>query len=248
MVLRSTKKNTISYSRPADRKETSIGINTKNYSNEKPVTQASRTEISLLSKSSLPDTVLSKTASVINQTGKLVGNSGANLSKFTSRFITNPENSGRRTLISYVPLALNLLSIPKYIGALKGFMEGNARQSVADFISGLILNSVASDSKKLALTDSSVIAKSLLPTSLVKLTGLGVMELSKQLDNGSGRLTKLAGSESMNWGINSLFTEILGPVQGILKTALFGHAKASAPVDASFPLDEQSSGIKPATV
>jgi hypothetical protein len=183
----------------------------------------------LLSKSNLPSTVLDQTASIINQTGRLVNNSGGTLSKLANNFITNPQQAGRKTLISYLSPILNLFSITKYISALKGFMSGNARQSVADLISGLILNSVASDSKKLALANSPDKAKELFPNSLIKLAGIGIMEFTKQLDSGSGRLNKLGGSESMRWGVNSLFTEVFSPIQGILKTALLGRGKVSTP-------------------
>jgi hypothetical protein len=191
--------------------------------------EASRSKLALLSKSNLPSTVLDQTASIINQTGKLVNNSGGTLSKLANNFITNPQQAGRKTLISYLSPVLNLFSITKYISALRGFMTGNARQSVADFISGLILNSVASDSKKLALANSSGQAKELFPNSLIKLAGIGIMEFTKQLDSGSGRLNKLGGSESMRWGVNSLFTEVFSPIQGIVNTALFGRGKVSTP-------------------
>jgi hypothetical protein len=189
----------------------------------------SRNKLALLSKSNLPSTVLDQTASIINQTGRLVNNSGGTLSKLANNFITNPQQAGRKTLISYLSPILNLFSITKYISALKGFMSGNARQSVADLISGLILNSVASDSKKLALANSPDQAKQLFPNSLIKLLGIGIMEFTKQLDSGSGRLAKLGGTESMRWGMNSLFTEVFSPIQGILNTALLGRGKVSTP-------------------
>lgn len=229
MVLKRTSRNIISSPSLAGRLGSVVTVGENGEVPGALDTVDSRSKLALLSKSNLPSTVLDQTASIINQTGKLVNNSGSTLSKLANNFITNPQQAGRKTLISYLSPVLNLFSITKYISALKGFMSGNARQSVADLISGLILNSVAGDSKKLALANSSDQAKELFPNSLIKLAGIGIMEFTKQLDSGSGRLNKLGGSESMRWGVNSLFTEVFSPIQGILKTALLGRGKVSTP-------------------
>jgi hypothetical protein len=229
MVLKRTSRNIIPSSSLAGRLGSVV---TTGENGEVPRvldTEDSRSKLASLSKSNLPSTVLDQTASIVNQTGKLVNNSGGTLSKLANNFMTNPQQAGRKTLISYLSPVLNLFSITKYISAFRGFMAGNARQSVADLISGLILNSVAGDSKKLALANSPDQAKQLFPNSLIKLLGIGIMEFTKQLDSGSGRLAKLGGSESMRWGVNGLFTEVFSPIQEILKTALLGRGKVSTP-------------------
>jgi hypothetical protein len=229
MALKRTSRNIIPSSSLAGRLGSVVTVGENGEVPRVLDTGDSRSKLALLSKSNLPSTVLDQTASIINQTGKLVNNSGDTLSKLANNFMTNPQQGGRKTLISYLSPVLNLFSITKYIGALKGFMTGNARQSVADLISGLILNSVAGDSKKLALANSPDQAKQLFPNSLIKLLGIGIMEFTKQLDSGSGRLAKLGGTESMRWGMNSLFTEVFSPIQGILNTALLGRGKVSTP-------------------
>lgn len=172
----------------------------------------------------IPKLVIDSASKAVNRTGKLVSHSGSNFIQMLNNFADKPgTSSAKKTIFSFVPLGINVFAISKGISAFKDFLQGNPRQSIGNFINAALLTLMSKDFKHLALSQSSDESKKLITNSLLKLVSFGVIEMSQQLDRGSGRLTKLAPTNSMQWGINNLFTDLFSPIQGIISSALFGR-------------------------
>ena len=190
------------------------------------ISQDNRNQGSVLAEANpeIPKLLLESASKSVNTTGKLVSNSGSNFIKMLNNFTDKPgESSVRKNIFSFVPLAMNIFAISKGLSATKDFLAGNPRQSIGNFVNAALLTLISKDFKNLALSQSSNESKQLTTNSLLKLVGFGVIEMSQQLDKGSGRLTKLAPTNSMQWGLNNLFTDMFSPIQGILSSALFGR-------------------------
>lgn len=203
---------------PASRKETSLAIS--------PQVQGKRNQAIALAEVNpeIPRLVMDSASKAVNQTGKLVSHSGSHFIQMFSNFTDRPgASSVKKTIFSFVPLGINIFAISRGLNGIKDFLQGNPRQSIGNFINATLLTLMSKDFKHLALSQSSDESKKLITNSLLKLVSFGVIEMSQQLDRGSGRLTKLAPTNSMKWGINNLFNDLFSPIQGIISSALFGR-------------------------